>query len=232
MPFTSPADASSRASVLVVEDHDDTRDLYLTALAAAGFDVRDATSAEDALERLVDSIPDVLVTDVSLPGMSGTALGRHVRRLHDGQAVTLIAVTGRSTSEEIAETTAAGFDAVLVKPCLPEELAGTIRRLLARGRELRAESERIRRAAAGTTERSNRLHLQTRVFLLAARTPGVVVPCPVCRQPLAWREANRVHGVRFDYFEPCTEGCGEFFFDHLRRRIVKLRHSPVGRESS
>jgi hypothetical protein len=80
-----------------------------------------------------------------------------------------------------------------------------------------------RAKAAQSTERSRRLHLQNRVFLLAAGIADVVVPCPSCSQPLTWRETNRVNQIRFDYFEPCTAGCGEYLFDHLRRRLVKLR---------
>jgi DNA-binding response OmpR family regulator len=225
--MTAPGESGPHADeiplVLLVEDHEDTRDLYTTGLTAAGFAVDQAASAEHALERLLDRRPDVLVTDLSLPGMSGAALGRHIRRVDTGKPLTLIAVTGRPTREEIAETTAAGFDAVLAKPCLPEELARTIRELLGRGRSLREHSNRIRKAAAGTAERSNRLFLQTRVFLLAAGTPDVVIPCPACEQPLVWRESNRVHDVRYDYFEKCATGCGEYYFDHLRRRMLKLR---------
>jgi hypothetical protein len=67
------------------------------------------------------------------------------------------------------------------------------------------------------------LHLQTRVYLAAAGIAGVAVPCPGCREPLTWRETNRVNQIRFDYFQPCPGGCGEYLFDHLRRRLVKLR---------
>jgi CheY-like chemotaxis protein len=211
------------SSVLLVEDHGDSREVYALELAGAGFAVRQVASAEEALERVLESVPDVLVTDIALPGMSGTTLCRHVRRLGIAKDTKVLGVTSGCTAQELEQTTSAGFDAVLVTPCLPQELVGIVRELLVRGRDLRRRSNAARAKAAQSTERSNRLHLQTRVYLVAAGIAGVAVPCPSCRQPLTWRETNRINQIRFDYFQPCLSGCGEYLFDHLRRRLVKLR---------
>lgn len=211
------------ASVLIVDDHDDTRDLYATGLGAAGFDIRHAASAEEAIERLIDGMPDVIVADLSLPGMSGTALCRHARRLRSADDLKLVAVAGRACDPELAEAKGAGVDLVLVKPCLPRELAEAVRDLLERGARLRRRSRGVLSRAAGHADRSKRLHTQSRVLLLAGGISSVVVPCPACGTALGWRETNRVGGVRYDYFDPCEKGCGLYLFDHLRRRMVRLR---------
>jgi CheY-like chemotaxis protein len=211
-------------SILLVEDHD-SRQEYALELREAGFSVQQAGSGEEALESVLERVPDVLVTDISLPGMSGTALCRHVRRLSIAKQIKMIAVAPSpgGMPQALDGTTDAGFDAVLVKPFLPEELVGTVRRLFERGRELRHRSLAVRAKAVQTTQRSNRLHLQSRVFLAAAGIMGIAVSCPGCHQPIAWRETNRINQIRFDYFQPCVNGCGEYLFDHLRRRFVKLR---------
>lgn len=220
----SPQSPLALPSILLVEDHDDSRDVDALGLQDAGFSVQQAGSGEEALESLLERVPDVLVTDVSLPGMSGIALCRHVRRLSIAKRIKVLALAPPADiPEELEETISAGFDAVLVKPCLPVEFVGAVRRLLERGHELRHRSSVVRAKAVQRTQRSNRLHLQSRVFLAAAGINGVVVSCPGCRQPIAWRETNRINQIRFDYFQPCAHGCGQYLFDHLRRRFVKLR---------
>lgn len=214
-------------SVLLVEDHHDTRELYAIGLESAGFSIVAATSAEEALEHLIGSMPDVLITDVSLPGMSGAALCRHLRRLETAADLKLVAVTGRAMAAEVADFRDAGFDAVLVKPCLPDELADAVRKVLHDARERRARFPALRNQprdhANERTKRATRLQLQSLVLLVAGGVPDVTIPCPACEAPLAWRESNRVNGVRYDYFHPCTGGCGEYLFDHLRRRLLRLR---------
>ena len=197
--------------------------MYCVELAAAGFSVRAAGSAEDALERVLEQAPDVLVTDLVLPGMSGMSLCRQMKRLHLADQTKIIAVTARCSPQELEETQRAGLDSVLPKPCLPEELIATISRLLDVGRALRHHSTIVRTAAAERADRSSRLRLQSRVLLLASGIAGVFVPCPGCRAPMAWRETNRVSQIRYDYFHPYEAGCGEYLFDHLRRRLIKLR---------
>ena len=46
---------------------------------------------------------------------------------------------------------------------------------------------------------------------------------PTARSGLAWRDTQTVAGIQFDYFTPCENGCGQYYFDHQRRRFMRLR---------
>jgi two-component system, cell cycle sensor histidine kinase and response regulator CckA len=77
---TPPTAASTGAArVLLVDDEEGVRDLLLTVLEHNGFDVRAASTAEEALQILSGATFDVLLTDVALPGMTGPELARRVR---------------------------------------------------------------------------------------------------------------------------------------------------------
>jgi CheY-like chemotaxis protein len=112
--------------VLLVEDHDDTRELMREVLGAAGAVVLDAASAEDALTAASREHVDVVVTDVGLGASPKDGLWL-LERFAETAALTdvpLIAVTGRKEREE--ELVAAGFAAVLIKPIELEDLAALV----------------------------------------------------------------------------------------------------------
>ncbi|MBP6709569.1 MAG: response regulator [Candidatus Accumulibacter sp.] len=89
-------------------------------LSAQGYQVIMAEDGEDAARQIEDVIPDVLITDVDMPGMNGLQLARQVRGNPRTAHVPIIMVT--SDSEQLrAEATAAGVNVVLGKP-YPEEL--------------------------------------------------------------------------------------------------------------
>jgi CheY-like chemotaxis protein len=81
--------------VLVVDDDQDTTDLFAAALSACGADVVTRTSAPEALRVLASGPPDVVVTDIAMPGAGGYWLVREIRQLADDRARTLpvLAVT-------------------------------------------------------------------------------------------------------------------------------------------
>jgi len=119
--------------VLVVEDNDDSAALLVELLERRGIEVRAATSAADAMDALQQSLPDVVVLDIGLPDADGYAVARAIRKLF-GSAIRLIALTGFSSTAELEDAMAAGFNSFLTKPYLFEELevlltrdSGTIR---------------------------------------------------------------------------------------------------------
>jgi len=112
--------------VLVVDDDQDTRDLYELALPLEGLPTVVAGNAEQAAESIAALAPDIIVTDLSLPG---PADGYELIRQQRGRPV--IVLTGWSDSEHLARARAAGCTVVVVKPCAPDDLAAIIRSLLA-----------------------------------------------------------------------------------------------------
>jgi CheY-like chemotaxis protein len=121
----------SSPTVLLVEDDRDGRRMYADWLTHAGFRVDEAHNGLQALERAFDVPPDVVVTDLNIPGIDGFELTRRLKqdpRTHD---VPVLAVTGYAAfASDPARTRRAGCDAVLPKPCSPEDLEAAIRSLL------------------------------------------------------------------------------------------------------
>jgi chemosensory pili system protein ChpA (sensor histidine kinase/response regulator) len=124
--MTLPADASSsRSTVLLVEDHVDTRHMFAEFLREQ-FTVLEAGDGVNALELMLETRPDVVVTDLALPRMDGFELVARMRgdeRLRD---VAVIALSGFSGGAHKARALAAGVDEVLQKPCLPDALAQAV----------------------------------------------------------------------------------------------------------
>ncbi len=107
--------------VVAVDDHDDSLEMLLFILEGCGARVTTATNATDALERVVAESPDVLVSDISMPGRDGFWLMREVRAL--GLQVPAVAVTGVAASQP---TLTAGYKAFLKKPIDPEALCRVV----------------------------------------------------------------------------------------------------------
>jgi CheY-like chemotaxis protein len=116
--------------VLVVDDDEDGLGAVSGILFEAGADVRQARSAEAALDLLATFTPDVLVSDIAMPGRDGYWLIRRVRSMGTPSArVPAVALTAYSSPEDESRARAAGFQCHLPKPAAPEALASTVAEL-------------------------------------------------------------------------------------------------------
>jgi CheY-like chemotaxis protein len=97
-------------------------------LEECGADVVPVASAAAALEALQHSRPDVLVSDIAMPGMDGHELMRHVRRLGDacGGNVPALALTGYASQRDRTRALLDGFQVYLAKPFDPDELVALV----------------------------------------------------------------------------------------------------------
>lgn len=123
--------------VLLVEDDRDGRLLFAEWLLTAGFRVEQAHNGLQALERARDLLPDVILTDLNIPGIDGYELTRRLRSDPRTSAIPIAAVTGYLPfTRDRARADRAGCDAVLLKPCEPDAVAHTLTALIteARGR--------------------------------------------------------------------------------------------------
>jgi CheY-like chemotaxis protein len=121
--------------VLLVDDDEDGRELVATILSARGALVRTAASAAAALQALGEQRPDVLLSDIEMPGQDGYALVREVRRREsegEGSRLPAIAFTAYARAEDRQRALAAGFDAHVAKPISPGELLGAVARAVGR----------------------------------------------------------------------------------------------------
>ena len=119
-----------RGRILVVEDDASVRELVVFHLERAGFEVREAASAEDGWSLLEDA--DVVVLDRMLPAESGTAMLARMRRSERFHEVPVLFLTALASEVDRVEGLDAGADDYLVKPFSAAELAARVRALMRR----------------------------------------------------------------------------------------------------
>jgi signal transduction histidine kinase/ActR/RegA family two-component response regulator len=117
--------------VLVVDDDADTLDLIASVLEMHGATVSRATSALDALRAMNQKIPDVMLSDISMPGTSGYDLMKIVRALPPecGGRVPSASLTALAREEDRAKAFQAGFQAHITKPVIPDRLVSVVAEL-------------------------------------------------------------------------------------------------------
>jgi CheY-like chemotaxis protein len=119
--------------VLVADDFADTRDLYRDILELEGFTVVTAEDGVEALEVARRDRPAIVVLDIRMPRLSGLDAMRALKADRVLAAAPVVALTAHAFPADQAMLLDAGFDAVLAKPCLPDELVETIASLLPPG---------------------------------------------------------------------------------------------------
>lgn len=155
--------------ILVVEDDPDTRELYEAVLNLEGFWVADACDAEGALDKAADLQPDVIITDIGLPGgCDGVSFAGRLHAQEKTADIPVVAVTGRS----MRDFDGAGFVEVLQKPILPEALVASVRHALDVSREPRQRSTVARERIPGLVEKSDRLLKKARNLAERMQTRG------------------------------------------------------------
>jgi CheY-like chemotaxis protein len=115
--------------ILVVEDDPDTRDILRVILDRYGADVVVATDVTTALGAFDAFRPDVLVSDIGLPGADGCELVRTIRKTSRGARVHALAVSGFVSEEDARRAIDAGFDAHLAKPIAAVDLVRAVQKV-------------------------------------------------------------------------------------------------------
>jgi CheY-like chemotaxis protein len=120
--------------ILVVDDEADMRELLLAILSKCGVEVSVAASAAAALTLLDQFKPDVLISDIGMPGVDGYMLMQQVRQLapQQGGLVRAIALTAYAGELNQQQALDAGFQRHVTKPVEPDELVKTIAALVGR----------------------------------------------------------------------------------------------------
>jgi CheY-like chemotaxis protein len=116
----------TKPRVLVVDDNPMNARLAHVILTRAGFEAPVVESAPLALDYLCGNAVDTILTDVSMPGMSGKELCRKVRERYGFNAPRMVAYTAFALDHQRAGILAAGFDALLVKPAGREAIVAAV----------------------------------------------------------------------------------------------------------
>ncbi len=119
--------------VLVVDDYQDAREMYAECLGACGFSVAEAETGDEAVAKALELLPDVILMDLSLPGMDGWTATRTLKRNTRTAGIPVVALTGHGRADAPGAAREAGCDAFLIKPCLPDDMVATVRKVMVDG---------------------------------------------------------------------------------------------------
>jgi len=124
--------------VLIVDDFPDNRQMYAEYLAFAGLKVAEAANGNEALEKAGELLPDLIVMDLSLPGIDGWEATRRLKSDARTRHILIMALTGHALAGHSKGAIEAGCDAFVTKPCLPDRLLEEIRRMLATSKKTKS----------------------------------------------------------------------------------------------
>ncbi len=135
--------SSAKPLILVVEDFDDAREMYRDYLEFSGFCVDTARDGREAIEKTRELQPDLVLMDLSLPGIDGWEATRLLKSAPETSHILIIALSAPALAAEGERARAAGCDGFIAKPCLPPDLVHEIARYLkGRGAERRRSTHR------------------------------------------------------------------------------------------
>ncbi len=131
-PVTPESTPLPPLKVLVAEDEPDTLTLTAKKLAAAGFEVLTASDGRDAWNQIVDALPDVVVLDITMPGMDGLSILREMRAAPPtGKYQAVVIVSAHNQLEDMQKGVDLQADHYLTKPCSAEDIISAIRLIAA-----------------------------------------------------------------------------------------------------
>ncbi|MDQ3748224.1 MAG: response regulator transcription factor [Acidobacteriota bacterium] len=134
--------------LLVVEDNFRLLQAINVCLTKAGFEVMTARDGNAALERIAETIPDLIVSDIMMPGMDGFLLAAQIRANPRTDLIPIVFLTAKETRQDRIAGFKVGIDAYLVKPFEPDELVAAIENILSR-------VSRTHRRVARTSKENN-----------------------------------------------------------------------------
>jgi type IV pilus assembly protein PilB len=137
-----PGPATEKAAILVVDDERDILVVISKILASNGFSALSASNGMEALEKVKDASPDLVLLDYMMPGLNGLDVLKEIKKLRSDTDV--IIITGRGSETTAADSIKMGAVGYITKPFDKDSLLGSVRRALSERRErLEAEDREI-----------------------------------------------------------------------------------------
>ncbi|HET7275898.1 MAG TPA: diguanylate cyclase [Longimicrobiaceae bacterium] len=157
--------------ILVVDDHPDNIEIISARLSSRGFDIETAANGQEALDKIHDNPPQLILLDVMMPVMDGYEVSRRIKGDNGLPYIPIILVTARDSTEDKVEGLDAGADDYLTKPINFPELEARVRSMLRikrlqdeldeKNRELEFVNKKLRKLSItdGLTELFNHRHV-------------------------------------------------------------------------
>ena len=116
--------------ILVVDDYQDAREMYAEYLQFSGFRVAEARNGNEAVAQAFSLRPDLILMDLSLPGMDGWEATRVLKADDRTKHIPVVALTGHALAGASEGARKGGCASFVTKPCLPDDLVVEVRRML------------------------------------------------------------------------------------------------------
>ncbi len=129
--------------LLIVDDEPNLLRAVAAVLRGEGFEITTARSGREALVAVAQSLPDLIVSDVRMPGMDGFQLARKLRASTHSALVPIVFLTAKDETEDRIEGFESGVDVYLTKPFEPDELVAVIKNILQRVERTRSTIARL-----------------------------------------------------------------------------------------
>jgi CheY-like chemotaxis protein len=127
-----PDGNNQKQTILVADDHEDTRVILRHYFEAMGYNVLEAHDGEQTLASMKGSHPDAVVLDIQMPRMDGIQVLRAVRGDGTLRDIRILALSAHALSDEVRQIREAGADAYLAKPADPKAVLDAVRALMER----------------------------------------------------------------------------------------------------
>ena len=129
--------------LLIVDDEPNLLRAVDAVLRNEGFETSTARSGREALQSVVQNLPDLIVSDVRMPGMDGYALARRLRSAPNYALIPIVFLSAKDETQDRVEGFRSGVDVYLTKPFEPDELVAVINNILQRAERTRAAIARL-----------------------------------------------------------------------------------------
>ena len=118
-------------NILLVEDHEDNRNIYRTILEHYGFRVLLAGDGEEGIRLAAEGRPDLILLDIDIPVRDGLDVARYLKGNASTASIPIVALTAYAQPEDRERAEAAGFDGYLAKPVAPRKVVAEVMKFLA-----------------------------------------------------------------------------------------------------
>jgi two-component system, cell cycle response regulator DivK len=128
------APVRDRPRVLIVEDYVDAREMYSEYLRLSGYEVFEAANGLEGVERALETLPDIILMDFSLPVIDGWEATRRLKADRRTAAIPVVGLTGHELADGADSARRAGCDRFVTKPCLPDDVMREVESVLKKRR--------------------------------------------------------------------------------------------------
>lgn len=119
-----------KRKILIVEDNQDSRELFIKILKNKGYDLIEAVDGEEAIEKALKEKPNLILLDISIPKIDGYEVTKRLKSLEEFQDIPIVALTAHAMKGDREKFISAGFEGYISKPINVREFPAQVKEYL------------------------------------------------------------------------------------------------------